>query len=119
MTAQGLLRRQFIGEKAAYKLNEIRGTTVKQWIDKETGFTIISGTVTRMGAGSDFVSFPTALVEVYSCTLGYNRNTEASGNRYPPRYRNLSTTSVTIDSIDGATQVANVTSYQVTGRVAV
>mgnify|MGYP005858928045 CR=1 FL=1 len=115
--AAGLRVITFTGERSAFNLNEIRGSTAKQFIDKDTGFTTIVQQLTFAGKSSQSVYFPTALTEVFGCTLGWDANGD-QGQRIHPRYRGLSTTSVTVDQLEPNTPNTKVT-VTVFGRVAI
>lgn len=116
-TAQGLLRRQFIGEKAAYKLNELRAfSNDRRWTDKETGFSIYTGSRSFTGGQELTIFFSNpAFAEVYSVALAIDVGT-AGGEQWNPQYRNLTTSSVVIRNRHNGTVTI---SYTIYGRVAV
>ncbi|WP_370242913.1 hypothetical protein [Marisediminitalea sp.] len=87
---------------------------VVQHIDKDTGFTTITGKATRANKGLIYVSYPQTLTEVYSCTLGYRRGTETV-HRYPPRYSALGTSLMSIQIVDGNTNETNEVSFCIHG----
>ena len=115
--ASGLRLVSFSGERSAFNLNEIRGTTAKQFIDKDVGFSIVTETVTMSGNTTRTIYFPTPFVEVYGCTLGWDANNDTS-QRIHPRYRVLTNTQVVVVHPEPNVSNARVT-VTVTGRVAV
>ena len=64
----GLFLASMSGERSAFDLNEIRGSSggPRQFIDKDSGFSIITGEISVPTDSSVIVSFPTALAEVFS-----------------------------------------------------
>lgn len=66
-TNAGVTRRSFRAEKSGFVLNQLsQSSTQNRWVDKETGFTVITGRTNVTGDGSASVTFTTPLTTVFS-----------------------------------------------------
>lgn len=114
-TNTGLMRRRAYAERSSFVVNtieEVSGQLI--FIDKETGYTSISGQVTVPGKSEVFVNFYRNLSRVYSCNVSKASSENLGWERWEAEYTELSTTGV---KIRNAHTAALPISYHVTGVI--